>query len=326
MPPLLIVLIGLALFAGLINGLLGSGNIVATMVASRAFRPPVALLLTAAAEFIGPLIFGVAVARTIGRDLVAPAAVSLQMIVAALAAADVWNLITWRLAIPSSSSHALVGGLVGAVGVGAGWQAVQLDVLLKILVALFLSPVLGLVVGFLLTRLIFFLAQRATPRVNMFFKYAQIVTAVALALSHGANDAPKTMGVITLGLVTAGYLSQFIVPFWVIAASSGLLALGTTLGGWRLIQKLGGRFYKIRPVHAFSAQLTAAIVVLGSSLLGGPVSATQVVSSAIMGVGSAERLSKVRWGVGGELATAWLLTIPVTALLAAGMFWVLVRI
>jgi len=323
MPPLLIALIVLALLFALINGMLDSGNIVATMVSSRAFRPPVALLVTAAAEFAGPFILGVAVARTIGNDVFAPNSISLLILVVALVTANAWNLLTWYLAIPSSSSHALVGGLVGAVVVGAGWQVIMLGGLLKILLALFLSPLLGLTVGFLLTRLIFFLAQRATPRVNGFFKYSQIVTALVLALSHGANGAPRAMGLITLALVMTGYLAAFVVPLWVIAACAGLMALGTLLGSWKLIRTLGGRFYKIRPVHGFAAQLTSALIVLGASLVGGPVSSTQVVSAAIMGVGSAERLSKVRWGVGGDMVMAWMLTIPVTALLAAGLFWAL---
>src|SRR6185436_17182562 len=321
MAPLLIALIVLALLFALINGMLDSGNIVATMVSSRAFRPPVALLVTAAAEFAGPFILGVAVARTIGNDVFAPNSISLLILVVALVTANAWNLLTWYLAIPSSSSHALVGGLVGAGVVGAGWQVIMLGGLLKILLALFLSPLLGLTVGFVLTRLIFFLAQRATPRVNGFFKYSQIVTALLLAVSHGANGAPRAMGLITLALVMTGYLVTFVVPLWVIAACAGLMALGTLLGSWKLIKTLGGRFYKIRPVHGFAAQLTAAVIVLGASLVGGPVSSTQVVSAAIMGVGSAERLSKVRWGVGGDMVMAWMLTIPVTALLSAGLFW-----
>jgi PiT family inorganic phosphate transporter len=221
--------------------------------------------VTAAAEFIGPFILGVAVARTIGNDIFAPNSISLIILVVALVTANAWNLLTWYLAIPSSSSHALVGGLLGAVVVGAGWQVIMLGGLLKVLLALFLSPLLGLTVGFLFTRLIFFLARRATPRVNAFFKYSQIVTALVLALSHGANGAPRAMGLITLALVMTGYLANFVVPLWVIAACAGLMALGTLLGSWKLIKTLGGRFYKIRPVHGFAAQLTSAVIVLGAS-------------------------------------------------------------
>jgi PiT family inorganic phosphate transporter len=212
------------------------------------------------------------------------------------------------------------------VAVGAGLEAIQLSGLQKVLLALFISPIIGLMAGFLFTKLVFFLARGASPRINWFFKRSQIVTAVALGLSHGTNDAQKTMGVIALGLVTAGYLADFYVPTWVIAISAGAIALGTALGGWRLIKTLGGKFYKIRPVHGFSSQVTSAGVILGASLVGGPVSTTQVVSSSIMGVGSAERLSKVRWGVAWNIAVAWIVTIPATALVAAGLYWLGVRV
>jgi len=175
----------------------------------------------------------------------------------------------------------------------------------------------------LFTKVVFFFAQWTTPRINWFFKRSQIVTAVALAFSHGTNDAQKTMGIITLGLLTSGYLSSFSVPLWVIAASAGAIALGAALGGWRLIRTLGAGFYKIRPVDGFCAQTTSAIVIMSASLAGGPVSTTQVVSSAIMGVGAAHRIGKVRWGVAGDILMAWLVTIPATALLAAGIYWLL---
>ncbi len=318
---LIFVLIVLAVIFDFLNGFHDSSNIVATMISSRAFRPRVALGVTALAEFIGPFIFGVAVAKTIGHDIVEPGTITVAVIMAALLSAILWNLLTWYLGIPSSSSHALIGGIIGAVAVGAGLKAIQLSGLQKVLLALFISPVIGLMAGFLFTKLVFFLAQGASPRINWFFKRSQIVTAVALGLSHGTNDAQKTMGVIALGLVTAGYLAEFYVPTWVIALSAGAIALGTALGGWRLIKTLGGKFYKIRPVHGFSSQVTSAGVILGASLVGGPVSTTQVVSSSIMGVGSAERLSKVRWGVAGNIAVAWLVTIPATALVAAGLYW-----
>jgi PiT family inorganic phosphate transporter len=318
---LIAILIAIALIFDFLNGFHDSSNIVATMISSRAFRPRVALGVTAVAEFSGPFIFGVAVAKTIGEDIVAPGTITVEVILAALLSATLWNLITWFLGIPSSSSHALIGGIVGAVGVGAGLQAIQLSGLEKVLIALFTSPIIGLLAGYLFTKLVFFLARGASPRINVFFKRSQIVTAVALALSHGTNDAQKTMGVITLGLVTTGYLSRFEVPTWVIALSASAIALGTSFGGWRLIRTLGGKFYKIRPVHGFSAQMTSASVILGASLVGGPVSTTQVVSSAIMGVGSAERLSKVRWAVAGNIAVAWIVTIPATALVASGLYW-----
>jgi len=323
--PTLILLILLALIFDFLNGVHDSSNIVATMIASRAFSPRVALGVTAIAHFVAPFLFGVAVATTIGEDIIDANAINNGVIIAALLSAILWNLFTWFVGIPSSSSHALVGGLIGAVAVGAGLQAIYLDGMMKVLIALFISPIIGFIGGFLFTKLILFLAKGASLRINWFFKRSQIITAVTLAFSHGTNDAQKTMGIITLGLVTSGFLDTFYVPLWVVAISAGAIALGTAMGGWRLIKTLGGKFYKIRPVDAFSAQTTSTVVILGASLLGEPVSTTQVVSSSIMGVGSAERLSKVRWGVGRDMSMAWLVTIPVTALLAAVIYWILVQ-
>ena len=323
--PTLILLILLAVIFDFLNGVHDSSNIVATMIASRAFSPRVALGVTAIAHFVAPFLFGVAVATTIGEDIIDANAINNGVIIAALLSAILWNLFTWFVGIPSSSSHALVGGRIGAVAVGAGLQAIYLDGMMKVLFALFISPIFGFIFGFLFTKLILFLARGASLRINWFFKRSQIITAVTLAFSHGTNDAQKTMGIITLGLVTSGFLDTFYVPMWVVTISAGAIALGTAMGGWRLIKTLGGKFYKIRPVDAFSAQTTSTVVILGASLLGEPVSTTQVVSSSIMGVGSAERLSKVRWGVGRDMAMAWLVTIPVTALLAAAIYWILVQ-
>jgi PiT family inorganic phosphate transporter len=206
------------------------------------------------------------------------------------------------------------------VGAARGLTTLQLGGLEKVLVALFVSPILGLVVGYLMLKVIYFLARGASPRINTLFKRLQLVTCLALALSHGTNDAQKTMGIMAMAMVTTGYVTRFHVPWWVIALSAGAIALGTAAGGWRLIETLGGKFYKIRPVHAFGSQLTSVGIILGAALLGGPVSTTQVVSSAILGAGSADRLSKVRWNVAREIAIAWLLTIPVSALLAAGFY------
>ncbi|MBP7602135.1 MAG: inorganic phosphate transporter, partial [Thermoflexales bacterium] len=288
---IIIILVILALAFDLLNGIHDSSNIVATMISSRAFSPQVALGITAICEFSGPFIFGVAVAKTIGHEIIAADAISLEVLIAALAGAILWNVLTWFLGIPSSSSHAIVGGLLGAVLVGAGAQAVQLQGIGKVLIALFTSPIIGLVFGFVITKLVYLLIARASVGINVVFKRGQIVTAMALALSHGANDAQKSMGIITLALVIGGYLQSFEVPLWVVFACSLMIALGTSLGGWRLIRTLGGKFYKIRPIDGFSAQLASAIVILGNSLLGGPVSTTQVVSSAIMGVGAGERVN-----------------------------------
>ncbi|HEY74453.1 MAG: inorganic phosphate transporter [Chloroflexi bacterium] len=324
MSPTLIAFIAIALAFDFLNGFHDSANIVATMISSRAMSPRRAMLLSATAHFIGPFLFGVAVATTIGHEVVQPHASTIPVVMAALLAAITWNLITWLLGIPSSSSHALVGGLVGATIVGHGLDAVQLPGLVKIITALLISPLAGLVGGYALMKLVLFLARGASPRINWFFKRSQTITALALGLSHGANDAQKTMGIITMGLVASGALTQFQVPLWVIAASASAISLGTGVGGWRIIRTLGGKFYKIRPVHSFTAQITSGAVILGAALLGGPVSTTQVVSSAILGIGSAERLSKVRWGVAGSIVTAWLLTIPASGLLAA-LAYIVVR-
>ena len=326
MSPIIITVIVLALVFDFLNGIHDSSNIVATMISSRALSPRVALTMTAVAEFSGPFIFGVAVANTIGHEVVAAQAINTVVLLAALCSAILWNLLTWYLGFPSSSSHAMIGGFIGSVVMGAGWQAIQIPGIVKILVALFISPIIGFAFGYLLLRLILLLSWKASPGINQFFKRGQIFTALALALSHGANDAQKTMGIITLALVTGGYLKVFDVPKWVILLCAGMIALGTSVGGWRLIRTLGGKFFKIRPVDGFAAQIASTAVILGASLVGGPVSTTQVVSSAIMGVGAAERVSKVRWGVAQEIATAWLLTIPATALVAAGLYWVLAHI
>lgn len=321
-----IIVIGLSLIFDFLNGIHDSSNVVATMISSRAFSPKVALGITALANFFGPFIFGVAVAETIGHEIVAAESINTEVLVAALLSAILWNLLTWYLGFPSSSSHALIGGFIGAVVIGAGWGAVQLGGLEKILIALFTSPMIGLVFGYLILRLILILSWNATPRVNAVFKRGQLVTALALALSHGTNDAQKTMGIITLALVTGGFLTEFLVPTWVILICAGMIGLGTAVGGWKLIRTLGGKFYKIRPMDGFASQLAGAAVIIGASLVGGPVSTTQVVSSAIMGVGAAERLNKVRWGVAQEIAIAWLLTIPATALLGGGFYWTILKI
>jgi PiT family inorganic phosphate transporter len=323
MSTLLIVFIATALFFDFLNGIHDSSNIVATMISSRAFKPQVALAVTAVAEFAGPFIFGVAVATKVGDEIVNSDLLTMETIAAALLGAIAWNLITWLFGIPSSSSHALIGGLIGAVILSAGTVAVKWVGLVEVAAALFLSPILGFGVGFLLTRTIYFLARNASPKINLWFSHSQVVTAVSLALSHGANDAQKTMGVITMGLVIMGQISGFVVPQWVVISSASAIALGTAFGGWRLIKTLGGKFYKIRPVHSFSSQLTSTAVIIGASLLGGPVSTTQVVSSAILGVGASERWGKVRWVVAKDILVAWLVTIPATGLISSLIFWII---
>ena len=319
----IVILVALALLFNFLNGFNDSSNIVATIIFSRAMAPRAALFLTAIAEFIGPYLFGVAVAKTIGAGIIAPGMISMEVLLAALISAIFWGLFAWYCGIPSSSLHALVGAIIGAVVVSVGWQAILLPGLLKIVAALFLSPVLGLAVGFIFTKLVYYLARNASMRINRFFKNAQILTGLGLGLSHGANDAQKAMGVITLGLVTCGYLDSFTVPMWVLTASAGAMALGTSIGGWRLIKTLGSKFYKIRPVNGFCTQISSASVILGAALLGGPVSTTHVVSSTILGVGAAERLNKVRWTVVKGILITWVLTMPATACVAALIYFII---
>lgn len=318
---LIIILIALALIFDFLNGFHDSANIVATMISSRAMTARAALTIVALAEFVGPFVLGVAVAKTIGTEVAATQAITIAVVMAALISASLWNIITWYFGIPSSSSHALIGGILGAVALGSGLGVIRLEGVQKIALALFISPVVGFVAGFLIMYLTLFLARGATPKANVFFNRMQIPTAVALALSHGGNDAQKTMGIITLGLMVLGFQRDFTVPWWVIVLSATAIAFGTATGGWRIIHTLGGKFYRIRPVHSFTSQLTSGAVVLGASLLGGPVSTTQVVSSGILGVGAAQRKSQVRWGVMGDIAVAWILTIPAAAGMAALLYY-----
>ncbi len=321
MPTLLIILICLAVVFDFLNGVHDSSNIVATMISSRALQPRTALIMTALAEFSGPFIFGVAVANTIGHEIVSAEHLNMDILISALAAAIVWNILTWILGIPSSSSHALIGGIIGAVAIGAGWQQIQVAGILKVLLALFVSPFVGFLAGVIVANIVYAASWKATPKVNRLFKRLQIFTSLGLALSHGTNDAQKTMGVITLGLMIAGIQQTFSVPFWVILICAAAISIGTSVGGWRLIRTLGSKFYRIRPIHGFAAQATSAAVILTASLFGGPVSTTQVVSTAIMGVGAAERKSKVRWGVAVDIVSSWFLTIPATGLFSAGIYW-----
>ena len=322
----LILVIALALVFDFLNGMRDASNIVATMISSRAFSAGTALGIAAVAEFLGPFLFGVVVAKTIGDGIIQSDVLTLQVIMAALIGAIAWNLLTWYFGLPGSSSHALIGGMVGAVIAGAGWAAIKFDGLNIVLIALFTFPLIGFASGFLMTRLIYFLVRGATPRVNELFKRGQWLTALVMAFGQGTNDAQKTMGIIALSLVIGGVLPEFEVPFWVVTVSAAAIAIGTSLGGWRLIRTLGGKFYKIRPLHSFSTQLSSAGVILAASLFGVPVSASQVVSSAIIGVGSAERASKVRWSVAEDIIISWLITIPASGLLAAGVYWVILKV
>ena len=316
----LVILLISAVSFGFLTGFHNSANIVATPIASRAISPRYMLLLAAFGSFLGPFIFGVAVAETIGTGITDPQNITMTVVIAGTLSAVIWGLFTWWRGIPSSSSHALIGGLVGAVIVAQGFAAIRLDGLIRIGLALLISPLLGLVAGNLIMRTTIFLARGAKPNINTFFKRSQLFSAFGLALTFGTNDAQKIMGIITLGLMASGLLPAFIVPDWTILISALSVALGVAVGGRNLISTLGFRIVRIRPVHGFVSQTSAALVVLGSSLSGGPVSTTQVISASIMGAGSAERVSKVRWTVGYQMLMAWILTVPVSCILAGLLY------
>ncbi len=319
--PLLLAVIALAVLFDYINGFHDTANAIATSVSTRALRPEHAILMSATANFVGALT-GTAVAKTISSGLATtPDGSAGQTIVAAaLIGAIIWNLITWRFGIPSSSSHALIGGLLGAVIASIGESAIKLDgVLTKVVLPLVLSPVLGIVIGFGMMVLILNVFQRANPRrMNDRFRRLQVISAAFMAFSHGSNDAQKTMGIMTLALIAAGVLPpDSPIPLWVIVLAATAISLGTAAGGWRIIKTMGQKVVKLDPVHGFAAETTAASIILTASHFGMPVSTTHVISSAIIGVGSSERLSAVRWGVAGNIVIAWILTIPASGLAAA---------
>jgi PiT family inorganic phosphate transporter len=322
----LVIFVAIALIFDFLNGFHDSANVVATAIASRAMSPKYALAMTAIANFVGPFLFGVAVATTIGNEVVLERAVTIPVAMAALLSAIIWNILTWWFGIPSSSSHALIGGFLGAAIAGFGTGVIQLEGLEKVSIGLFLSPVIGFVFGFIILRVTLFFAQWASPSITIFFRKSQWVTALVLALSHGTNDAQKTMGIIALGLVAFGVLPKFTVPTWVIAASALAIALGTVTGGWRLIRTMGAGFFRVRAIHALTSQIASATVILGAALMGTPVSTTQVISSSIVGTGASERMHKVRWGVAGNIVLAWLLTIPSTGFLGAIFYLIFNRI
>jgi PiT family inorganic phosphate transporter len=317
---LLLVLLVVAAVHDFVNGFHDGANIVSTVIASRAMSARGSLLLAAAATLVGPFVLGVAVAQTMGEEIVAPHSVTLAVALAALLSATGWNAVTWYFGIPVSASHSLVGGLLGAVIAAGDFSEIRVAGVLKVAVALFVSPLLGFTVALGVMHALRWLLRNATPKANIALSRAQVVTAGALALTNGANDAQKTVGVIALGLLTLGFAPAFTVPWWAIALSAACLAGGTLLGGERLIRTLGARFYPIRPIDGVASQLASGAVILGASLAGGPVSSTQVVSMAIVGAGAAERPSKVRWGALRDIAIAWVLTVPASALFAMPLY------
>jgi inorganic phosphate transporter, PiT family len=325
--PLLLAVFALAVVFDYINGFHDTANAIATSVSTRALRPEHAILMSAAANFVGALT-GTAVAKTISSGLATtPGGSTGQTIVAAaLIGASAWNLITWRLGIPSSSSHALIGGLLGAVIVSVGTSAIIVDgVVTKVILPLVGSPIAGVVGGFLLMVILLNVFQRSNPqRINGRFRRLQVLSAAFMAFSHGSNDAQKTMGIMTLALIAAGILpADATIPLWVIVLAATAISFGTAAGGWRIIRTMGQRVVKLDPVHGFAAETTAATIILTASHFGMPVSTTHVISSAIIGVGSSDRLSAVRWGVAGNIVIAWILTIPASAVVA-GLAYVVI--
>ncbi|RLJ68598.1 inorganic phosphate transporter [Sulfurisoma sediminicola] len=305
------------------NGFHDAANIIATVIASRAMTPVQAVLIVATFEFLGPLLGGTAVANTIGSFVVLDGldrVAALTIVLCGLIGAIAWNLLTWWRGIPSSSSHALVGGLAGAVVVSVGADHVlwgfgelrhgHITGVTKVLAALILSPLIGFWVAFGVHRVMMFLLRGARPIMNRTLRNAQWLTAAGLGFSHGANDAQKSMGILTLVLLIGGFLETFAVPLWVMLACAVSMTLGILSGGWRIVRTLGFAIYKVRPLHALDSQLTSTAVILAASAVGAPVSTTHVVATSIMGIGASERPRSVRWAKAGEIVTTWVITIP----------------
>ncbi|MDO9542069.1 MAG: inorganic phosphate transporter [Kiritimatiellia bacterium] len=326
-----IITVALALFFDYSNGFHDAANVVATIIATGALSPRKALLMAAICEFIGPFLFGTAVAQTIGKNIIDVSSfnastcnISIIIIIAALIGAIAWNLITWLRGLPSSSSHALIGGMIGAVLVAYGPDKIIWKGFFYVLCSLIVSPILGLIFGALFFKGTMRLSKNTTPRIKFFFSLMQIPSSMALALSHGANDAQKSMGLIAMSLVIMGFSPTFNIPIWVIASCAGAIALGTATGGWRIIKTMGSKIYRVRSVHAFCAQTSSAVVIMAAALAGGPVSTTHVVSASIMGVGAGQRISAVRWNMVKSILIAWFITIPASAVMA-GLSFFLIR-
>ena len=315
---MLVFVIVLAIAFDYVNGFHDTANAIATSVATRALAPRYAILMATAFNFIGAFA-GTAVAKTIASGLVDEATTTQVVIAAALIGAIIWNLITWQQGLPSSSSHALIGGLLGATIVAAGTGALNINgIVNKVLIPMVTSPLLGFAIAFALMVTLYWVFRRSKRKpMAARFRRLQVGSAAFMAFAHGSNDAQKTMGIITLALVSAGVINEFIVPTWVIVVSATALSLGTAVGGWRIMHTMGQRVAKLEPVHGFAAETTAATILLGTAELGMPVSTTQVISGAIMGVGSSQGLRHVRWGVARRILVAWVLTLPAAGILAA---------
>jgi PiT family inorganic phosphate transporter len=324
---ILILVVAAALAFDYINGFHDAANAVATVVSTGVLPLRTAILLAALLNFAGALT-GTAVASTIGKGLIRPEAVTQVTVLSALIGAILWNLATWYFGIPSSSSHALVGGLVGSAAANAGWSSIQPEGLIRVIESLIVSPLVGFALGFVVMLAIYWICRGKSPsRLSPVFRRLQIVSAAFMALSHGSNDAQKTMGIIAMSLALYSGGSQagahFHVPLWVMVACAVAMGAGTMAGGVRIIKTMGTKIIDLKPVHGFAAETSAAVTILGASHLGLPVSTTHVISGAIMGVGSSQRVSAVRWGVTARIAWAWVLTIPISAAVACACHVVL---
>jgi inorganic phosphate transporter, PiT family len=322
---MLLAVLVLAVVFDYINGFHDTANAIATSVATRALRPRHAIVMAASFNFIGAFA-GTAVAQTIGAGLVDEETTTQAVIAAALLGAIAWNVFTWYLGLPSSSSHALIGGLLGATVVAAGPSALNPDgIVNKVLIPMVTSPAIGFLVAFALMVTLYWIFRNA-PRhpLNRVFRRLQVLSAGFMAFSHGSNDAQKTMGIITLALFSAGLIDSVTVPTWVIVVSATALSLGTAVGGWRIMHTMGHRVVKLEPVHGFAAETTAATVLFTTAHLGMPVSTTHVISSAIMGVGSARGVRGVRWGVARGILAAWIITLPAAGA-AAALAWIVLN-
>ena len=312
------MLVVLALVFDFMNGFHDAANSIATVVSTGVLKPFHAVAFAAFFNCIAFFVFTHSVAATIGKGVIDPSVVDLHVVFGALIGAIVWNVVTWRWGIPSSSSHALIGGVMGAVIISKGMVALKVSGIVKIVLSLVLSPLLAIVCGFLVMNALFWAFRKQAPaRVNHQFKKLQILAAAMMSFAHGSNDAQKAMGIITLALVSAGYLDVFDVPFWVKVSAALAMGCGTAFGGWRIIKTMGAKIFKLEPINGFSADINSSLVIFSATLLHLPVSTTHVVSGSIMGVGAAKRINAVRWGVAQQMVMAWVLTIPSTALVSA---------
>ena len=306
-----------ALIFDFLNGFHDAANSIATIVGTRILRPLQAVSLAAAANFVGPFVFGVAVATTIGKGIINPDFVTIYIVIGALIGAIIWDIITWLLGLPTSSSHALVGGILGAGIAGAGFHAIIFAGLEKVLTGIVVSPIVGLVAAFLLaTFLLTLFAKKRPGKVNSVFGKLQLVSATYFSLTHGANDGQKTMGIIALILLTEGVISKFEVPYYVIIMAAFAISFGTFLGGWRIVKTMAVRITQLKPYQGFAAETGGASILATLAWLGIPASTTHAISGAIMGAGAVKRISAVRWGIGKRIIWAWVITIPASSVVA----------